>query len=61
MPPMRLPYFPLHTVVFPHLPLPIHVFELAKGNISRVAAGERVVVLTARVKPSLIHVGLVRL
>jgi Lon protease-like protein len=27
MPPMRLPYFPLHTVVFPHLPLPIHVFE----------------------------------
>jgi uncharacterized protein len=24
---MRLPYFPLHTVVFPHLPLPIHVFE----------------------------------
>lgn len=27
MPPMRLPHFPLHTVVFPHLPLPIHVFE----------------------------------
>ena len=26
-PAMRLPYFPLHTVVFPHLPLPIHVFE----------------------------------
>ena len=24
---MQLPYFPLHTVVFPHLPLPIHVFE----------------------------------
>jgi Lon protease-like protein len=24
---MRLPYFPLHAVVFPHLPLPIHVFE----------------------------------
>jgi Lon protease-like protein len=24
---MRLPYFPLHTVAFPHLPLPIHVFE----------------------------------
>jgi 4-methylaminobutanoate oxidase (formaldehyde-forming) len=24
---MHLPYFPLHTVVFPHLPLPIHVFE----------------------------------
>jgi Lon protease-like protein len=27
MPPMRLPHFPLHTVVFPHLPLPVHVFE----------------------------------
>ena len=24
---MQLPYFPLHVVVFPHLPLPIHVFE----------------------------------
>jgi Lon protease-like protein len=24
---MQLPIFPLHTVVFPHLPLPIHVFE----------------------------------
>ena len=24
---MRLPYFPLHVVVFPYLPLPIHVFE----------------------------------
>lgn len=24
---MRLPHFPLHVVVFPHLPLPIHVFE----------------------------------
>ena len=24
---MKLPHFPLHTVVFPHLPLPIHVFE----------------------------------
>jgi uncharacterized protein len=24
---MRLPFFPLHVVVFPHLPLPIHVFE----------------------------------
>jgi Lon protease-like protein len=27
MPPMQLPHFPLHAVVFPHLPLPIHVFE----------------------------------
>lgn len=26
-PPMRLPYFPLHNVVFPHLPLPLQVFE----------------------------------
>ena len=24
---MQLPLFPLHTVLFPHLPLPIHVFE----------------------------------
>jgi uncharacterized protein len=24
---MRLPHFALHTVLFPHLPLPIHVFE----------------------------------
>jgi uncharacterized protein len=24
---MQLPFFPLHVVVFPHLPLPIHVFE----------------------------------
>ena len=24
---MRLPFFPLHTVVFPHLPLPINIFE----------------------------------
>jgi Lon protease-like protein len=24
---MRLPHFPLRTVLYPHLPLPIHVFE----------------------------------
>ncbi len=24
---MRLPIFPLHTVVFPHLPLPLNIFE----------------------------------
>ena len=24
---MRLPYFPLHQVLFPHFPLPLHVFE----------------------------------
>jgi hypothetical protein len=24
---MQLPYFPLHQVLFPHLPLPLHLFE----------------------------------
>lgn len=24
---MRLPFFPLHAVTFPHLPLPLHIFE----------------------------------
>lgn len=24
---MRLPYFPLHAVAFPYLPLPLHIFE----------------------------------
>jgi uncharacterized protein len=24
---MKLPVFPLHTVLFPHLPLPLHIFE----------------------------------
>jgi Lon protease-like protein len=24
---MRLPYFPLHVVLFPQLPLPLHIFE----------------------------------
>ena len=24
---MQLPVFPLHTVLFPHLPLPLHIFE----------------------------------
>lgn len=24
---MRLPHFPLHAVLFPHLPLPLHLFE----------------------------------
>jgi Lon protease-like protein len=24
---MRMPYFPLHVVLFPHLPLPLHIFE----------------------------------
>lgn len=26
-PAMRLPFFPLHVVLFPHLPLPLHIFE----------------------------------
>jgi Lon protease-like protein len=40
---MRLPLFPLHVVAFPHLPLPLHIFErkyrqmtadlLEEGNI----------------------------
>jgi len=33
---MRLPHFPLHTVLFPHLPLPIHCFE----ERYRVMAGD---------------------
>lgn len=32
---MRLPYFPLHTVVFPHLPLPLHIFEERYRQMSR--------------------------
>jgi uncharacterized protein len=24
---MRLPHFPLHVVLYPHLPLPLHIFE----------------------------------
>ena len=33
--PMRLPYFPLHVVLFPHLPLPIHVFEQRYREMAR--------------------------
>lgn len=32
---MRLPYFPLHVVLFPHLPLPIHVFEQRYREMAR--------------------------
>ena len=32
---MRLPHFPLRTVLFPHLPLPIHVFEERYRAMSR--------------------------
>ena len=38
---MRLPHFPLHAVVFPHLPLPIHVFEERyRTMVSDVLAGD---------------------
>jgi uncharacterized protein len=38
---MRLPHFPLHAVVFPHLPLPIHVFEERYREMVRdVMAGD---------------------
>jgi uncharacterized protein len=32
---MRLPLFPLHTVVFPHLPLPLHIFEARYRAMAR--------------------------
>jgi Lon protease-like protein len=41
MPAMRLPHFPLHTVLFPHLPLPIHVFEERYRAMARDVVAER--------------------
>ncbi len=32
---MRLPFFPLHSVVFPHLPLPLHIFEERYRTMTR--------------------------
>jgi len=32
---MRLPYFPLHVVLFPHLPLPLHIFEERYRTMAR--------------------------
>jgi Lon protease-like protein len=32
---MRLPLFPLHSVLFPHLPLPLHVFEARYRAMAR--------------------------
>ena len=32
---MRLPYFPLHVVLFPHLPLPLHIFETRYRAMAR--------------------------
>ena len=37
---MRLPYFPLHVVVFPHLPLPIHVFEGVTAEVKTLVVPE---------------------
>ncbi|MGH2455012.1 MAG: LON peptidase substrate-binding domain-containing protein [Candidatus Limnocylindria bacterium] len=36
---MRLPCFPLHVVLFPHLPLPIHVFEERYRAMARDVVG----------------------
>ena len=38
---MRLPHFPLHTVLFPHLPLPIHVFEERYRAMARDVLADR--------------------
>jgi Lon protease-like protein len=38
---MRLPYFPLRTVVFPHLPLPLHIFEERYRAMARDVMAER--------------------
>ncbi len=32
---MRLPFFPLHVVLFPHLPLPLHIFEARYRAMTR--------------------------
>jgi uncharacterized protein len=37
---MRLPLFPLHAVVFPHLPLPLHVFEERYRRMTEDLVGE---------------------
>jgi Lon protease-like protein len=37
---MRLPYFPLHQVLFPHLPLPLHVFEERYRALARDVVAE---------------------
>lgn len=40
---MRLPYFPLHAVLFPHLPLPLEIFEERYRAMARdlLAQGSR--------------------
>jgi hypothetical protein len=37
---MRLPHFPLHTVLFPHLPLPLHIFEERYRAMTRDVLGD---------------------
>jgi Lon protease-like protein len=38
--PMRLPLFPLHVVLFPHLPLPLHIFEERYRALTRDVLAE---------------------
>jgi hypothetical protein len=38
---VQLPFFPLHTVVFPHLPLPVHVFEERYRAMARDLTADR--------------------
>lgn len=38
---MRLPFFPLHAVTFPHLPLPLHIFEPRYRAMARDVMAER--------------------
>lgn len=38
---MRLPHFPLHQVLFPHLPLPLHVFEERYRALARDVVADR--------------------
>jgi hypothetical protein len=38
---MRLPHFPLHVVLFPHLPLPLHIFEERYRAMTRDVLADR--------------------
>lgn len=38
---MRLPFFPLRTVLFPHLPLPLHIFEERYRAMTRDVLAKR--------------------
>ena len=37
---MRLPCFPLHVVLFPHLPLPLHIFEERYRAMTRAVVAD---------------------